>query len=304
MRDLFRMEDKMRTGFRALVELMGAEGTAWGRFQQSHLTGSSGEYHNRLRNILAFAFTPRQANLHRELMREVIARLLDEWAPKGAFDFEEFASYFPATVMCSLIGASPDVIPSILSSMQVLGMSVSMDKSLLPAMQEAIEVLDEFVHQLMAARRRAPRSANASDLLDVLLQAQERGGLSDRELADLLILLFAAGYDTTKNQLTVTMYELLQRPEMYRRCGEDRAFCRKVVEESLRYHGIVSTSRLLNEDILYRDVWLPKDAIIWFPVNMAGRDPSVFDDPDQFEPEFERAQAHISFGLGPHICLG
>jgi cytochrome P450 len=76
------------------------------------------------------------------------------------------------------------------------------------------------------------------------------------------------------------------------------------VEESLRCHGIVSTSRLLNEDILYRDVWLPKDAMIWFPVNMAGRDPSVFDDPDQFEPEFERAQAHISFGLGPHICLG
>jgi cytochrome P450 len=43
-------------------------------------------------------------------MRQVISRLLDEWAPKGAFDFEEFASHFPITVMCSLIGASPGCV--------------------------------------------------------------------------------------------------------------------------------------------------------------------------------------------------
>ena len=29
MRDLFLLEDRMRTGFAALVELMGAEGTPW-----------------------------------------------------------------------------------------------------------------------------------------------------------------------------------------------------------------------------------------------------------------------------------
>ena len=39
-----------------------------------------------------------------------ITGLLDEWTPKGAFDFEEFASYFPITVMCRLTGASPEAI--------------------------------------------------------------------------------------------------------------------------------------------------------------------------------------------------
>src|SRR6516164_2430481 len=103
MRDLFRMEDRMRTQFDSLVGLMGARGTPWGRFQQSHLTGSNGDYHARLRQVLASAFTPRQANLHRPLMRKVISGLLDEWAPKRAFDFEELAAYFPTTVMCSLV---------------------------------------------------------------------------------------------------------------------------------------------------------------------------------------------------------
>jgi len=304
MRDLFRMEDKMRTGFAALVELMGAEGTPWGRFQQNHLTGSSGRYHDRLRNILAFAFTPRQANQHRALMRQVISKLLDVWTPRRAFDFAEFAALFPISVMCALIGASSDVVASVRSSMDVLGMSVSMDRNLLPALQQAIAVLDEFVHRLIAERRAPGRPVKEPDLLDVLLQAQETGGLTDRELADLLILLFAAGYDTTKNQLTLAMHQLVQRPEMYRRCGEDLDFSRKVVEESLRYHGNVSTSRILNEDIAYRDVLLPKDAMIWLPMNMAGRDPSAFDDADAFLPERNGGNAHISFGLGPHICLG
>ena len=41
-------------------------------------------------------------------MRKVIGEVLDEWVPKGRFDFEEFVSYFPITVMCTLLGASSD----------------------------------------------------------------------------------------------------------------------------------------------------------------------------------------------------
>jgi len=304
MRDLFRMEDRMRTQFAGLVGLMGAEGTPWGRFQQSHLTGSNGDYHTRLRQVLAFAFTPRQANLHRPLMRQVISGLLDEWAPRRAFDFEVFAGYFPTTVMCSLIGAPAAAIPDLLSAMETLGLSASMDRALLPRLQEAVETLDDFVHRLIVERRQSPHSGDAPDLLEVLLEAQAGGGLTDRELADLLILLLVAGYDTTKHQLTLTMHELLRRPDMYRRCGEDPEFSRKVVEESLRLHGVVSSARILNEDLEYRDVRLPKDAMLFLPMNMAARDGSALEDPDEFQPERPQRFAHLSFGLGAHICLG
>jgi cytochrome P450 len=138
----------------------------------------------------------------------------------------------------------------------------------------------------------------------VLLQAQETGGLTDRELADLLILLLVAGFDTTKNQLALTMHELLRRPDIYRRCGEDFELSRKVVEESLRLHGVVSSARILNEDIVYRDVRLPRDAMVFLPVNMAARDPAAVERPDEFQPERPQRFAHLSFGLGAHICLG
>ena len=63
-------------------------------------------------------------------MTAVITRLLDEWAPKGAFDFEEFASYFPITVFCGMVGASPDLVPGIRKSMEAIGQGFSLARPL------------------------------------------------------------------------------------------------------------------------------------------------------------------------------
>lgn len=102
-----------------------------GPLPANHLLAITGERHRRLRNILASSFTPRQANKHRGIMREVISALLEECVPKRAFDFEEFASYFPITVMCCLIGQSPEAIQPIRSSLETLGLSVCMDANFL-----------------------------------------------------------------------------------------------------------------------------------------------------------------------------
>ena len=117
-----------------IVEIMEAKGTRWGNFQQRHMLNQTGAAHKHIRDVLASSFTPRQANLHRPLMQQVIAELLDEWAPRRAFDFEEFASFFPITVMCRLIGADPSVIAGLSSAMEAIGLSTSMDKRWLPAM--------------------------------------------------------------------------------------------------------------------------------------------------------------------------
>jgi cytochrome P450 len=305
VRDLIRMEpDKMRMPYDQLVKIMGAEGTPWGRFQEGHILSHSGAAHKRMRDILAPAFSPRQANAHRPLMRSVISKLLDQWAPKGAFDFEEFASYFPITVTCNLLGASPDSIPTIRSSMEAMGLSVSLEKKFMEAIQRATVVLDDFVHELMAARERGSRLSEVRDLLDILLEAKTDDKLTERELADLLIFLFVAGFDTSKNVLTLTMYEMLDHPDMYARCAEDVGFCRKVIEETMRYHSVTTTNRLVTEDIVYRDVLLPKDTSLWFPWAVAARDPSAVSDADEFNPDRNQVSPHLGFGLGAHMCLG
>lgn len=304
IRDFFHGEDKFAPPYGGLIDVMNAHGTAWGRFQTHHLLAITGEEHKRIRGILAPAFTPRQANRHRGIMREVISDLLDEWVPKREFDFEEFASYFPITVMCRLLGAAPDTIQPIRSSLEALGLSVCMDPQFLPTLEEATLVLDDFVHQFVADRRAGKRTTEEEDLLDLLLRGQDEGGLTDRELADILIFLFVAGYDTSKNILTIMMSLLVDRPEMFARCAEEIEYCRKVITETFRHQSTAPALRMLGQDWVYRDVELAKGSMIWFPLNVIGRDPRTAEDAETFDPDRKHINPPIPFGLGGHICLG
>jgi cytochrome P450 len=304
IKDLLGMDDKLRVAHEGMIELMNAHGSKWGEFQLNSVLGLGGERHNRIRDVLAPMFTPRAANQHRGLMRSVIAKLLDEWAPKGAFDFEEFASFFPITVMCSLIGASTDVLPELRTSLETLGLSFNLIDDFLPKLEEAVEVMEAFVTQLVADRRAGHRLNADADLLDALIEANDRGALATAEMYNLLIFLFVAGYDTSKNVLTMIMHEMIPRPEIYQRCAQDPAYCRKVVEEALRFQSPATLPRLLNEDLVYRDVRFPKDTMLFFPAGMAGRDPSAVPNPDDFDPDRQQDNRHMAFGRGMHICLG
>lgn len=304
IKDLLSQDHSMIGAYTDVVDIMEARGTSWGRFQQESLLGSSGEKHARMRRVLAPAFTPQQAKKHRELMQQVIAAHLDEWVPKGAFDFEEFASLFPIRVMCKLIGASPDVIPQIRGSLETFGMSMSMDRDLLPQLVAAMDLLDAFVQDLVAARLHHRKPAGEEDLLETLVSTLEGGGLSERELYDLLIFLFVAGYDTSKNALTLAMDSLIKQPQLYQRCAESLDYCRRVIEESFRFITTSTVFRTVTKEIVYRDVLIPQGTLLLFALNLAGRDPTAVDDPDSFDPDREQIKKHIAFGQGVHICLG
>ena len=128
--------------------------------------------------------------------------------------------------------------------------------------------------------------------------------MTDEELFNLLIFLFVAGYDTSKNVLTMNMHLMIERPEIYRRCGSDKDYCRKVVEETFRYVNPVTSGRMLDRELEYRGVLFPKDAMIYFPWSMATRDPRAVENPEEFDPERSQRHSHVGFGLGPRICLG
>ena len=304
MRFVFSDESKLRPMYEEVIDTLDARGTPWGEFQARHLLAQTGAAHKRLRDVVAFAFTPRRANMHRPLMREVITTLLDLWAPKRAFNFEEFASYYPITVMCRQIGASPDVIPELRDAMSAIGLSSSLDKRYMPEMQAGVVTMEHFTAKLLADRRAGKRVWEESDLLDALLDAQRGTDLTDQELTDLLIVLFVGGYDTSKNMLTMIMRLMIDRPEIYARCATDAEYSKSVVEEAFRYHSSTSGQRYLNEDIVYRDVLLEKDALVWCPFSVAMHDDRYASDADAFIPGRKTESRHIGFGLGPHMCIG
>ncbi|MBB4858883.1 cytochrome P450 [Novosphingobium chloroacetimidivorans] len=306
IRDLLSQDDKFRPAYDGIVEIMGARGTPWGRFTEEQLISLPPEQHAALRTTFARKFTPRFANQLRPMMRETITRMLDEWAPRERFDFEEFAANFPITIMFTLVGAPVEEIPGIRSSLETLGLAFSMDKSRIPEIHEGYERLERLVQRIIAERRASPDKGTRGDLLDLLIETGDEGNVPERQLQDLVIFFFVAGYDTSKNVLTYTLRLLLDRPDLYERCARDHEYCRKVLDESLRLFNPGSVPRFTDQDVVYRDVLIPKDTMIWFTLNISGRDETAFEDADTFDPdrEIDPATRPIPFSLGKHMCLG
>ena len=302
IRDLMQMDDKLHIATDNVVEIMGASDTPWGDFMKALLISRHGADHKRMRDALKPFFKPRRIANHVTLIREVVSTLLDEWAPRGAFDFTEFASNFPVAVMFGLIGADLADLPKIKWALEVQGLSYSLDPSLLPEMEKAHALMMAFNSELVAKRRASGEARD--DLLQELIKAEDAGILSHQEVCEQLFFLFAAGYDTSKNQLGLTALLLFQQPELWERCGRDREFCTLAIEEGFRHSSPSSPPRIALEDIVYDDILIPKGSHLMFLLNISGRDPRAFKDPMRYMPGRASAKHHLAFGKGAHICLG
>jgi cytochrome P450 len=301
MDEILRQDTKLRMSSPEIVDLMGARGTGWGRFTEEMMLSKSGADHARLRNSVASAFGPTSVNRLRPVMQSVVCELLDEWAPRGAFDFAEFAAHFPIRVMFGLIGACADLLPGIRSALEVQGSSYSLEPSRMPVIEESYQILWNFVDTLIAAR--GP-NAGKGDLLDDLIEANTSGALNHEELRIMVLFLFAAGYDTSKNLLTLIMHSMIGSAQNWARCAQDRTYCEKVVKEQLRYGSPSNVYRMVTDEFEYRGVRLPKGTMIILPLTISGRDPAVFRDPTAFDPDRKAKEHHLAFGRGMHLCLG
>ncbi|MDE2620885.1 MAG: cytochrome P450, partial [Sphingomonadales bacterium] len=278
---ILRLDDKLNMPGEQILDIMGAQGTGWGDFCVEQMLVSSGERHARLRGSVRAAFSPARVKLLRPLMRETVRRILDEWAPRGAFDFTEFAGQFPVRVMFALLGTPIDRLPAIIKDLETHGESFNLEVEKMPEIEAGYQRLWAFVDGLVAERR---REGARDDLLDALIAANDGGQVDDKELCQLLILLFAAGYDTTKNLLILLMRSMLDNPDIYRRAGEDFDYARQVVKEQLRYATPSNTMRMVTEGFTFEGVEIPAGTMLVFPMSLSGRDPEVFADPDRFGP--------------------
>lgn len=305
---IMRMDKVLKTPATHVVEIMGGEGSNWARFQHECLIARDGDVHARIRGAVNRAFTPRAVAQYQFRIREVISDLLDDWVPRGRFDFEAFASRFPIAVMFTMLGIPREKIEDVKHWLEAFGQSFSLNRELFPAIDAAFNGLWDFADDLLTQRRQqshaGSRTAEHQDLLDVLIAAEDEGTLSHTEVLDLILFLFAGGYDTSKNQLGHIMNFMLDRPEMWQRCAEDRAFCEDVMYETLRHSGVSTSYRNVMEEFEYRGVVFPVDTMLVFPVGIVCRYSEMYSNPMEFNPLRENNRAITVFGRGMHICLG
>lgn len=301
--EILRMDDKLKTPAAHVVEIMGGEGTNWARFQHECLVAQDGAAHERIRNAVNRAFLPRAVNSYQQRIRTVIAELLDDWAPRGQFDFEDFASRFPVAVMFGLLGIPRKRIEDVKYWLEMFGQSFSLDRSLFPLINESFNNLWSLAENLVNERK-AVGNFGEPDVLDVLIAGEAEGILSANEVGDLILFMFAGGYDTSKNQLGHIMHFMLDHPDLWQRCASDRKFCDDVVSEALRHSGVATSYRNVANEFSYRDVMFPTGTMLIFPLGIACRYSQLFNDAMKFDPCRSDAKRFTVFGRGMHLCLG
>jgi cytochrome P450 len=118
-------------------------------------------------------------------------------------------------------------------------------------------------------------------------------------------LLLVAGHETTVNLIGNGVLALLEHPDQMERLRAEPALLDTAVEELLRYAGpvAVSTERYAREDVALAGVTIPRGSLVFAVIASANRDERQFPDPDRLDVARE-PNRHLSFGLGPHFCLG
>lgn len=119
----------------------------------------------------------------------------------------------------------------------------------------------------------------------------------------MVILLFGAGYDTSKNLLTMIVHQMCGRPDDWKRLADEPGFAARVLEEGNRFANVTTSYRVAKVDVRYRDVVIPAGTFVAVPLPLSGHDPSKFARPEVFDPD-RKERGGIGFGVGAHICLG
>lgn len=261
--------------------------------------------HTRMRRIVSQAFTPRVIENQRRRTAELVDELIDGLRAKGRCDFiEEFAFPLPILVISDLFGvprADRDRIKVWSECITDLG---SRRKPLAELARDALTATREmkvYFEAILDERRREPRD----DLITLLLNAEDAGErLSRAELIGMAILILVAGHETTTSLLSNGLLLLLQNPAQLAALRADPALTPGAVEEMLRVEpSFLRTPRRVKEDMDWGGVRLLRDQMVSVLNGAANRDPTVFADPDRFDIR-RSPNKHLSFGQGPHTCLG
>jgi cytochrome P450 len=174
----------------------------------------------------------------------------------------------------------------------------------LKAADAASERVESYFRGLVADRRRSPRD----DLMTALVAAHDEDveRRDDRLVLGLLWVLWLTGFDSSAAGLDRGMQVMLDHPDQPSWLRGDDQQAAAFVEEVLRYDSVILFTpipRIAARDIEFGDRVLPAGAMTRLVIAAANRDPSVFPDPDRFDPARDNKPT-LSMGYGPYYCNG
>ncbi|MBO0878678.1 MAG: cytochrome P450, partial [Pseudonocardia sp.] len=288
------------------VEFLAAQGVTEGPaadWMRHMLLCVEGADHTRLRRLVSKAFTPRAVDKLRPHTRRLANELIDGFAAAGECEFmSAFADRLPALVISQMLEIPRELHEPCHHAVADLGQVFSWHVAQrLPRIEAAIARLDDIIDTLVAERRSHP----GDDLISALVAAHEAGdSLTDHELRQMVSTLLFASQDTTRNQLGLAVATFAEHPDQWALLARAPEQGAGAVEEVIRVNPAVPCIwRVAAEELTYRDLYAQAGTSVTIQTSAANTDPRVFGDAE-FDITATRAARQLSFGAGPHSCLG
>lgn len=257
--------------------------------------------HNRLRRLVASAFSPRQIDRLAGHAQRVTDDLLDRIEAQGApADLVAgLAMPLPIAVICEMLGVPVADRDRFTAWVDVALATTAFTPD---EIHQAFADLKSYLADLVAVRRREP----SDDLLGALVDARDKGGrLSEDELVVLGVTLLYAGLDTTSNHIGNFTYTLLTHPDQLAALRADPGLLDRAIEELLRFTPTVTSAgftRIAMEDVELGGVLVRAGEAVMVQLDVANRDERVFACPNQLDIT-RKQNPHLAFGFGPHFCV-
>lgn len=166
---------------------------------------------------------------------------------------------------------------------------------------KSFEAVRASVRTMIAARR----ESFSNDVIGqaFAIEANEAPPTEDEVLANCVFFLHA-GARNMSAAITNAVLALLRHPEQFARLRDDPQLISVAVEELLRYETPLQVlTRGAPEEIEFAGRRIGPKQLLFLFVGAANRDPEQFADPDRLDLT-RRPNRHVSFGVGPHGCVG
>jgi cytochrome P450 len=282
-------------------------------FQQRMLLNMDPPDHGRLRRTVNRAFTPRALASMEQTIAERSRAIVDALQGRTSCDFpQEVSKDLPLLTLAEIMGVPLEdrhllfewanrVIGFQDEKYSRGGMATDDAPPVDPRSRAALQDMFDYAHGLAKRKRAEP----GTDVLSLLLvRGEDQEPLTDSEFENFFFLLAVAGNETLRNAVPGGMLALLQHPDQLAALRADRSLMPTAVEEMLRWVSPVMQFRrtATTDTVLGGQQILAGDKVV-VSYAAANRDPAVFAEPGVFDIR-RTPNKHLTFGIGPHFCLG
>lgn len=251
-------------------------------------------------------FSPRSIRRLEPSIRSQAEAIVQSFAGDGNAELmQQFALPFPAAVICDLIGIPVEDRPQVMAwhTDWIMLQVVPLEPEQQLRCAKSVVEYEEYFVQLVT-----DRIQNPSEDVTSLFARAVAGPDAKYDMADAVVslrVMLAAGHETTTGLIGSVTYHLLRDRHLWERLLAEPGLIGAAIEEGLRFDPPVQgVNRVATEDVQIAGVTIPAGSRINPMLGSIGRDPGMFDNPDEFRLDREGPPRHLGFGYGVHFCLG